>query len=402
MERTYYAVGTRRLHERLDQILDMYHVWCEDTLEKIAGHACVNVIYELDSPDVYLDFKKRVLSHNPLVVFKLVSFQGSSDADLPELVHADENLHYHLTTNVLHVIYTRFMIVTDQWLSRGYTKAHLLSDAHLTPRLESMRLFYKPWVVNQTRKNFLVVIIIDEDLSRKHIETLMDIFHDLKNVVVVKFNETLHKSISWNRFLEHSTELAHGWTITDNEYVMENFLKVPWTDATNEVDKLNIDYFITTRVDDDDMLPDWFCDEVQTSVTRGMQRDYMFYGFNHGYIFFSNDKVQKTTLMNEGAHSVGLTLIMRTRSNIKKYFNVFCSHHTSVKTWIKDNNTKDDLFHVVEDGDVGEYMLVDNTRPSYVYNRMYSFSMASFTLQDLTPDDRIYLKEHYGIMTEDS
>ena len=188
--------------------------------------------------------------------------------------------------NKLHIVYTKFMIVQKEWLDKGFKKEDILDKDKLTKRIEILKKYYVKWIDYQTNKDFVIVIIIDKELDNHFINELRNIFNKYRNVLFIKYADY---TFSFN-YPINKESLDRNSNINNDinmKYINE-LLRIPLIDIKTDFNKINIDYLITTRIDDDDMLPKWYIDDIQKNI-YSLEYDYKLFGVIHGYVLTKNE-----------------------------------------------------------------------------------------------------------------
>ena len=332
-----------KLGNRLNNILKTPNVNCihlfQDTM--------VDIQNTNSHIDLYNNLKRFILRKNKLSKFKIIYVTHNTDkpfslSNVPELFHINlestpKNVgashisteligksKSYITTNVLHIVYTKFMLVNDEWLRRGRTKEQILDINALEKKVKFIKKYYLNWVENQTYKNFVVYLMVDRDLQPEIVNSLRTIFQGYENINIYFWQG---ETLSFNYSLKCS-----------NKYSVDNFVKNLVVDpkSSKYYDNPNLDYVITTRIDDDDLVENDFIKNIQLNTAPSVDT-FVVYGSNNGFVLNDNG-IFPTTLNNEGAHSIGLTLIQKTNTVFKSYFNVFSFPHHNYKNGMIERN----------------------------------------------------------------
>ena len=369
-----------KLGSRLNNILKTPNITCvhvfQDTMvdiEFINGHI-----------ETYNNLKSLILKKNQLSRFKLIYITHNNSKiktfnNVPEFYNINlknteknvgatyisneliEKSKNYLMNNILHIIYTKFMIVSNEWLRRGRTKQQILDINILKNKVEFIKKYYLNWVENQTYKNFVIYFIVDKDLPKEILNNLRKLFQNYLNINICFFDGN---TLSFNYNLKYS-----------NKYSIDNFVKKLIIDPkTNKYyDNPNLDYVITTRIDDDDLVENDFIKNIQLNTTPIVDT-FVIYGSNTGFVLEDN-KIYLTKLDNRGSHSIGLSLIQKTNTIFKLYFNVFSfSHHNyknNIEKIILDNENLIDKTKLYMDK---TKLYMDNMY-YWIYNRQISTSI---------------------------
>lgn len=277
----------------------------------------------------------------------------------------------------LHVFYTKFMFVSNDFLKRGLTKDKILNDKVIMPRIHEFKKYYLEWVKNQINKNFICILIIDKDWPTESKKLLIEITHDYKNILIVRYDE---QTLSFNSLISNNNlEKNIDLNINKIDYVKKEF-KLNLINYKKDFDYY-YDYVITTRIDDDDILPIWYVDYLQSKVNE--VKDFKIFGGNKGYVMFDDDNICKVTLnklLDNGFQSIGLSLIQKTNNNIKNYFNIFSfPHHICIKN-LPNYSNHNHLFKTspnIDKNNINEYY--ENIDDKiFIYNRKNSTSVYDF------------------------
>lgn len=269
----------------------------------------------------------------------------------------------------LHLVITKFMLVSQEWLSRGLKKENILSEANLAPRIENFEKYYIPWVMNQTNTNFFLFILIDKDLPEKFISQIKRIISVLDNVYIIKHDIT--RSLSLNYFLEQKYFDANSENNNFDKIKKRIGRDIEDCRKVENFEKFN--YVITTRIDDDDVLSKYFINHIQSQCED--IEDMKIIGFNKGY--FMTDKISHMdTGYKKGSHSIGLTLIQNIQNtNIKQLFNVYVTPHHDWEKSLNFISNNEKLLISKKNYNKEKYYFIDNSNKIYIYNRCLSTSV---------------------------
>lgn len=371
-----------KLGNRLNNILKTHNITCvhlfQDTMvdtEFINSHI-----------ETYNNLKSFILKKNQLSRFKLMCITHNNSNimtfnNVPEfyninLENTDKNVgashisnelieksKNYIMNNILHIIYTKFMIVSNEWISRGRKKEEILDINILRKKVEFIKKYYLNWVESQTYKNFVIYFIVDNDLQLEILDSLKIVFNNYENINVCFYDGN---TLSFNYNLKHS-----------NKYSIDNFVKNLIIDpkTCKYYDNNNLDYVITTRIDDDDLLENDFIKNIQLNVSP-LVDTFTIYGSNKGFVL-NDTQIFSTTLYNHGSQSIGLSLIQKTNTIFKLYFNVFSFSHHNYKDNIQKiilNNEK--LIDTSKNIDETKLFMDDSYY--WIYNRILSTSVYYF------------------------
>lgn len=300
-----------------------------------------------------------------------------------------------LFKNTFHVIYTKFMYVSKDFLQKGCTKEKILTDENILPRLEYFKKYYLNWVQNQSNQNFICVIIIDKDLPIHLLNKLQEIIKEYKNIILIRYND---ETLSYNTLISNkSLQENYDLNLDRIDYLKKHY-KLDFNDYKKDFDKY-FDYVITTRIDDDDMIPNWYINYLQSIVCD--VNDFKLVGGNTGYVLLKNDLIYKTILNkleNKGMQSIGLSLIQKTNNNIKSYFNIFSfSHHICIENLPKYKEYLH-LFKIppiIDKNNINKYYICLKEN-MFLYNRINSTSIYNFENLELVDFNDNYLKKDFN------
>jgi hypothetical protein len=291
-------------------------------------------------------------------------------------------------SKIFHMFITRFMIASNEWLTNGRTKESVLNKDNILMRLKNVEKYYVPWVTNQTNKNFHVFILVDQDLDVELIHEIRSIF-PLKNVYIMK--NDVSRGRSYNFFLEKKYITANS---DYNDF--SELQKIIGDGVSNckKLDHLGYDYIVTTRIDDDDVLPNNFVDFIQSRTKLITDGQTIIYGFESGYIL-ENDKLTKyTSPPDQCTSSMGISLLQKCNDNIDEYFNVYFTIHTN---W--DSGTKVILngpYLKVKDPSKMVHF-IDKINPYYIYNRNISHSAFKYPDVPMTQEDIDFVANNFSL-----
>ena len=362
----------------------------------------------------YLSLKESLLALNPNSRFKLIIIHQPGTPvflvhdhrfNIPELLIIDYDLDRiaatynppnlvsmckkHIVDNILHIFVTKFMIVSDEWLKRGRTKDQILNPNVLDKKMDHFEKYYVPWMRNQSSRNFIVIILIDNDLHEKYVNRLSEIFQQYKNIAIVKYQ---YYTLSFNYFLHvDAIGLCPNFT-----FIRDNFLKQIVHDVrnSNTYSNSNLDYVITTRIDDDDILYDNFVLDVQSQCAC-MNSDFVVHGSRKGFILQENIiRRVSYTYPGIGFIAIGLSLLQRCRSNIKLNFNVFSFPHHNIepsklicnKRLFKSPYIDTNMKNFISEFDYGT-----------IYNRNLSSSVYAFETLEISTKLRDDFKNNFSL-----
>ena len=275
---------------------------------------------------------------------------------------------------ILHFVIIPFMIVSENWLKffKTDSKKDILNDTKLLPRINNLKRYFTYWIKIQINKNFFAFIIIDDDLDKKYILMLKDAIKELDNVYIIKNN---NKSQIDNDFINYESQKLNS-EYNDfkklNEYVGEILY-----DA-NQIHMLDkFDYFITSRIDDDNILDKNAIDFIQ-KCCEDMELDIKMIGFERGYIL--QDKITNMQYPQRykdviTTSSIGLSIILKTKNNnIKKSFNIYFAHHGDMVSSLKNISNNNNYFEKSVDHLDKRYYYNDTTTRFWIYNNKISFT----------------------------
>ena len=359
---------------------------------------------DIKNINYFKDIREYLLTINPLYQFRLILIQNNNkvsynndDKDIYiynviEPIKGATHIPNELLSqemksillNQLHIVYTKFMIITKDFLDKGYTKEKVFSEDNMIPRIKNFEKYYINWVHSQINKNFLVVLIIDKDLPINYLNMLQNIIKNIKNIILIKYN---YETLSYNSLISNFS-LDENKELNDNkiDFIKTHF-KLNLINYKKDFD-INYDYIITTRIDDDDLISDWYIDYLQKNSIS--VDDFKLYGGNNGYVLLDN-KIYDCNLHkldNTGLQSIGLTLIQKTNNNIKAYFNIFSfPHHICIKN-LPNYNNHTHLFNSspnINNNNIKNFYHKLNER-FFIYNRNVSCSVYEFENLKLATD----------------
>lgn len=298
--------------------------------------------------------------------------------------------------NILHLFITRFLVITKVW-ERFWKKKnkdpyHIFSDKIVIPRIKSFVRYYLPWVRNQTNKNFYVYIIVDKELSMKYIDMIKEHISEFDNIYIIRYQP--ERVNLCNYFLEKNC-MEMNDDINDFSKIKEK-LGVDVEDAWDMHKLKHIDYVITTRIDDDDIISTNFVEYVQ-SRCDDVDSDFRVIGFNNGYALENNTiytfkKKYKAPYL--GSQSVGLTVIHNNQNtNIKKQFNILFTPHNNWPRGLR--RISDDMLYSPKTYDKKEYRETNATHKIFIYNRNLSTSDGSVKTKQLNRNEKNAIKQHF-------
>ena len=174
-------------------------------------------------------------------------------------------------------------------------------------------------------------------------------------------------------FSDGNTTFTNHYLKYSNKYSIDNFVKNLVIDPISNkyYDTPNLDYVITSRVDDDDLVENDFVKNIQLNACPNVDT-FVFYGSNTGFVIEDN-KVYLTKLNHPGAHSIGLSLIQKTNTIFKQYFTVWCCSHNIYKTNIGKLNCLISDKRFFKHGIDKSKMFMDDMF-YWIYNRQLSTS----------------------------
>ena len=314
----------------------------------------------MQNPTPNLTNKRNVMTFNNVNEFYNINLENTeknvdSTYISSELMEKSKN---YITNNILHVFYTKFMVVDKGWLSRR-TKEEILDINVLRPKVEFIKKYYLNWVENQTYKNFVIYFIVDEDCPTEIVNNLRTLFQNYENINLC--------------FSDGNTTFTNHYLKYSNKYSIDNFVKNLVIDPRSNkyYDTPNLDYVITSRVDDDDLVENDFVKNIQLNACPNVDT-FVFYGSNTGFVLEDN-KVYLTKLRHHGAHSIGLSLIQKTNTIFELYFTVWCCSHNIYKDKIGKLNWIISDKKFVKHGVDKSKMFMDDMF-YWIYNRQLSTS----------------------------
>jgi hypothetical protein len=369
-----------KLGNRLNNILKTPNITCvhlfQDTM--------VNIEFINSHIETYNNLKSFILKKNQLSRFKLMYITHNNSNimtfnNVPEFYNINlenteknvgatyisneliEKSKNYIMNNILHIIYTKFMIVSNEWLRRGRTKQQILDINMLRNKVEFIKKYYLNWLENQTYKNFVIYFIVDKDLPTKILNNLRTLFQNYENINICFFDGN---TLSFNYNLKYS-----------NKYSIDNFVKNLIIDPKSNkyYDNPNLDYVITTRIDDDDLLENDFIKNIQLN-TSPIVDTFVIYGSNTGFIL-KDKKIYLTKFDNKGSHSIGLSLIQKTNTIFKLYFNVFSFLHNNYKDDIEKNILNNEKLINLSKKNIDKNKIYIDDMYYWIYNRQLSTSI---------------------------
>jgi hypothetical protein len=232
---------------------------------------------------------------------------------------------------IKHIIYTRFSNVAF-----GFTDEELLNENRLEKKLEIFLKKTYQSMINQTNLNFEWVILVHDNIPKKIYDRLID----LNKLIVVK-NSEVGNIVNW---------------------------------TFNYFDLSNIDYIITSRLDDDDLLHVNAINQIQQSINN--ETLLKVFGFNNGCSFYENKYFEMSPdYKGLGFIALGMSLIYNYKiyNKIKlTVLNMGGMHvnfkQTLIDNWIPKFN---EIKSINDDYLKSENFWMDKTNkfPSYIYNR---------------------------------
>lgn len=359
---------------------------------------------DIKNINYFKDIREYLLTINPLYQFRLILIQNNNKLSY---INDDKDIYMYnviesikgathipnellsqemksILLNQLHIVYTKFMIVTKDFLDKGYTKEKVFSEDNMIPRIKNFEKYYINWVQSQINKNFIIVLIIDKDLPINYLIMLQNIIKNIKNIILIKYN---YETLSYNSLISNFS-LDENKELNDNklDFIKTHF-KLNLINYKKDLD-INYDYIITTRIDDDDLISDWYIDYLQKNSIS--VDNFKLYGGNNGYVLLDNKfyNCNLHKLDNIGLQSIGLTLIQKTNNNIKSYFNIFSfPHHICIKN-LPNYNNHTHLFNSspnINDENIKNFYHKLDER-FFIYNRNVSCSIYEFKNLELATD----------------
>lgn len=299
-----------------------------------------------------------------------------------------------MSNTILHLIITRFMIITNAWMRQLKVKSKydLLNDKILLPKIENLKKYYYNWVIRQTNKNFFIYIIIDNDLDMKYIKLIRNIFIDLDNVYIIKYIDGC--SISYNFFLEYSCqELNKDY---NNFNIINNYIGEKIINGYNIHLVKKFNYIIYSRIDDDDIISNNMIDYIQKKCLK-VKNEFLLVGFTNGFVL--NDTIYKINLKykNKGSIAICQSLIVKNNSDVLKSVNIYNANHTNLFGFVDKINKNKYFKNIINFKDLNYYH-IDTINRYFIYNRKLSFSKLNLKKKchSLNNNDIKYFNKIFG------
>lgn len=194
-----------------------------------------------------------------------------------------------------HFIIIRFSVIFKNRPSEERKYQETFLDERLETRFKFFEMFCLKSLINQTRKDFKIIILYDQLLPEKYKEKLFSLTRDYENIIL------------------------HLWNKKD-QLENNNWLQ-PYIDKSKK-------YLLTTRFDDDDLLNYKINEKLkdflsQTNIEKLKNSIVSFSGGK--FIYVSEDiKSFKLSECNYKTPSIFLTLITSIHSSNNVYYQ---SHH---------------------------------------------------------------------------
>ena len=222
-----------------------------------------------------------------------------------------------------------------------------MSESYLNSRIQVFKTFCANCLENQTNQNFHWLILHDESLEEKYLIQLKNITKNIKYAYFCPYN---HEE-GCNSFIymqnNYSTK-TNGLNLTLNSDVNN------WQEDLDKVK--DIDYIITTRLDDDDSLSSNAIDIIQNELFNMDQLPLKYVAFDKGLKWFPNNVNQKGVFYINQINTdnrlyyypiaIGLSMIINLKK-IKNYQTIYHYDHSliprNIQKIIKENTDEKEI-----------------------------------------------------------
>lgn len=198
-------------------------------------------------------------------------------------------------TRINHFIIIRFSVVfkDHSFNNNVVNKMNLFSDDRMKYRLYWFKHICLFSLLNQTNKNYKVIVLIDKDLPKKWYNELVELIRPVYNIIL------------------------HIW-----DYDNEDINKVDW--MNNYLDN-DCEYLSLTRLDDDDGIHKKYFEYVLRMIEKkksmiSKNLDFFIVSRHGNYLLCINRLEYYTKRARCKSTAVGLTYVVPRKNNVNVYF----------------------------------------------------------------------------------